>query len=159
LLPLFFSDVVGLKRFPLLTVELIPVVAPDHPLAEIQGPIDTHNLHQHVQLVLTDRSSLTAGRDYGVLSGRAWRVADLGAKHSMLLAGLGWGNMPSHLVQNDVAEGRLRVIRPMEFDPRDAQLVMCGAYLADHRLGPAGQWMIEHLSAGVGNELSNAGLR
>jgi len=87
----------------------------------------------------------------GVLSRRAWRLADLGAKHSMLLAGLGWGNMPFHLVQNDVAQGRLKVIRPMEFDARGAQLVMCGAYLADHRLGPAGQWMIEHLSAVVGS--------
>jgi hypothetical protein len=27
---------------------------------------------------------------------------------------------------------------------------MCGAYLADHRLGPAGKWIIEHLSAVVG---------
>jgi DNA-binding transcriptional LysR family regulator len=151
LLPLIFSDIALLKRFPLLTIDLIPVVAPDHPLAAIEGPIDTRVLHRHVQLVLTDRSSLTAGRDYSVLSGRAWRLADLGAKHSMLLAGLGWGNMPSHLVQDDIAQGRLKVIRPMEFDSRVAQLVMCGAYLADHRLGPAGQWMIEHLSAVVGS--------
>ena len=150
LLQLFFSDIALLKRFPLLTIDLIPVVAPDHPLAALEGPIDTHVLDRHVQLVLTDRSSLTAGRDYGVLSGRAWRLADLGAKHSMLLAGLGWGNMPSHLVQNDIAQGRLKVIRPVEFDSRVAQLVMCGAYLADHRLGPAGQWMIDHLSAVVG---------
>jgi DNA-binding transcriptional LysR family regulator len=120
-------------------------------LAAIDGPIDTQTLNEHVQLVLTDRSALTAGRDYGVLSGRTWRLADLGAKQSMLLAGLGWGNMPSHLVQDDVAQGRLKVIRPMEFDSRVAQLVMCGAYLADHRLGPAGQWMIEHLSAFVGS--------
>jgi DNA-binding transcriptional LysR family regulator len=151
LLQLFFSDIALLKRFPLLTIDLIPVVAPDHPLAALEGPIDTHVLHQHVQLVLTDRSSPTAGRDYGVLSGRAWRLADLGAKHSMLLAGLGWGNMPSHLVHNDIAQGRLKVIRPVEFDSRVAQLVMCGAYLADHRLGPAGQWMIDHLSAVVGS--------
>jgi len=33
---------------------LIPVVAPDHPLAVIEGPIETHVLQQHVQLVLTD---------------------------------------------------------------------------------------------------------
>jgi hypothetical protein len=39
----------------------------------------------------------------------------------------------------------------MKFDSRAAQLPMCGAYLADHRLGPAGQWMIEHLSAAVGD--------
>ena len=149
-LQLFSSDIVLLKRFPLLTIDLIPVVASDHPLAALDGPIDTHVLDGYVQLVLTDRSSLTAGRDYGVLSGRAWRLADLGAKHSMLLAGLGWGNMPSHLVQNDIAQGRLKVIRPVAFDSRDAELTMCGAYLADHRLGPAGQWMIDHLSAPVG---------
>jgi DNA-binding transcriptional LysR family regulator len=150
LLQLAFSDIALLKRIPLLTIDLIPVVAPDHPLAALEGPIDTHDLQQHVQLVLTDRSSLTAGRDYGVLSGRAWRLADLGAKQSMLLAGLGWGNMPSHLVRDDIAQGRLKVIRPMEFEPRLAQLVMCGAYLADHQLGPAAQWMIEHLSAVAG---------
>jgi DNA-binding transcriptional LysR family regulator len=150
-LPLYFSDMALLKRFPLLTIELTPVVAPNHPLAALDGPIDTRVLQRHVQLVLTDRSSLTAGRDYGVLSGRTWRLADLGAKQSMLLAGLGWGNMPSHLVRDDIAQGRLKVIRPMEFASRDAQLVMCGAYLADHRLGPAGQWMIEHLSTSIGS--------
>jgi DNA-binding transcriptional LysR family regulator len=150
LLPVYFSDMALLKRFPLLTVELVPVVAPDHPLAAFDGPIDPDVLQQHVQLVLTDRSSLTAGRDFGVLSSRTWRLADLGAKHSMLLAGLGWGNMPSHVVQNDIAQGRLKAIRPTKFDSRVAQLVMCGAYLADHRLGPAGRWMIEHLSAVVG---------
>ena len=149
LLPLMFSDIAQFKAFPLLTIDLIPVVSPDHPLAEIDGPIETPVLHEHVQLVLTDRSALTAGRDYGVLSGRTWRLADLGAKLSMLLAGLGWGNMPAHLVEADIAQGRLKVIRPIEFDPQTARLVMCGTYLADHHLGPAGQWMIEHLADSI----------
>jgi DNA-binding transcriptional LysR family regulator len=156
LLPLIFSDIALLKHFPLLTIDLLPVVAPDHPLAEFDEPIETHVLHKYVQLVLTDRSALTAGRDYGVLSGRTWRLADLGAKQSMLLAGLGWGNMPAHLVEADIAQGRLKIIRPIEFDARTAQLVMCGAYLADHRLGPAGQWMIEHLADSIGRNSSAA---
>jgi DNA-binding transcriptional LysR family regulator len=71
--------------------------------------------------VLTNRSAPTAGRDYGLLSGRTWRLADLGAKQSMLLAGLGGGNMPAHLVETDIAQGRLKVIRPVEFDARIAQ--------------------------------------
>jgi DNA-binding transcriptional LysR family regulator len=115
LMQLVFSDIALLKRFPLLSIDLVPVVAPGHPLAEIDTPIETHVLHDHVQLVLTDRSTLTAGRDYGVLSGRTWRLADLGAKHAMLLAGLGWGNMPAHLVATDIAQGRhptCRVRRP-----------------------------------------------
>lgn len=146
LLPLVFSDMALLKRFPLLTVDLVPVVSPRHPLAALEGPIDTHILHDHVQLVLTDSSTMTAGRDYGVLSARTWRLADLGAKHAMLLAGLGWGNMPAHLVGSDIAQGRLKVIRPVEFDARMGGLGMCGTYLADRRLGPAGQWMIEYLA-------------
>jgi DNA-binding transcriptional LysR family regulator len=151
LLPLIFCDIAQLKRFPLLTVDQLPAVAHDHPLAEFDGPIETQILQKYVQLVLTDRSALTAGRDYGVLSGRTWRLADLGVKQSMLVAGLGWGNMPLHLVEADIAQGRLKVIRPTEFDARTAQMVMCGAYLADRRLGPAGQWMIEHLSAVIGS--------
>jgi len=149
LLQLVFSDMALLKRFPLLTIDLVPVAAPGHPLAQIDGPIETHVLHNHVQLVLTDRSALTAGRDYGVLSGRTWRLADLGAKQSMLLAGLGWGNMPAHLVATDIAQGRLKVIRPVEFDARIDQVGMCGVYLAGRRLGPAGQWMIEHLADSI----------
>ncbi|WP_428487850.1 LysR family transcriptional regulator [Rhodopila sp.] len=147
LLPLIFSDIAAFRSFPLLTINLIPVVAPGHPLGTIEGPIETHVLQQHVQLVLTDRSALTVGRDHGVLSRRTWRLADLGAKQSMLLAGLGWGNMPAHLVDDDIARGRLKVIRPTEFDAQAAQIVMGGAYLADRPLGPAGRWMVEHLSA------------
>ena len=141
-----FSDIAVFKSFPLLTIDLITVVGPSHPLAAIEGPIETHVLQNHVQLVLTDRSALTAGRDYGVLSGRTWRLADLGAKQSMLLAGLGWGNMPAHLVAEDIARGRLKIIRPAEFDERVARLVMGGAYHAERQLGPAGQWMIRYLS-------------
>jgi hypothetical protein len=55
--------------------------------------------NEHVQLVLTDRSSPTGGRDYGVLSGRTWSLA--GPRQ---LAALDWGNMPAHLGQNDVAQ-------------------------------------------------------
>jgi DNA-binding transcriptional LysR family regulator len=97
--------------------------------------------------VLTDRSAITAGRDYGVLSGRTWRLADLAAKQAMLLAGLGWGNMPVHLVRDDIARGGLKVIQPVEFDARTAQLVMGSAYLSERQLGPAGRWMVEHLSS------------
>ena len=155
LLPFVFSDIAAFDRFPMLTIDLIPVVAPGHPLAAIEGPIESHILQRHFQLVLTDRSWLTDGRDHGVLSRRTWRLADLGAKQSMLLAGLGWGNMPSHMVSDDIAAGRLKMIRPVEFDHRVAQMVMGGTYLADRRLGPAGQWMIDHLS---GKSLSERSL-
>jgi DNA-binding transcriptional LysR family regulator len=146
LFPSIYVDAAVMKNFPVLTIELVPVVSPAHPLAALDGPIKTHILQQHVQLVLADPPGLNSGRDHGVLSTRNWRLADLGAKHSMLLAGMGWGNMPWHMVEDDVARGQLQVIRPADFDPRLARFVMSCGYLTDHRLGPAAQWMLRHLS-------------
>ncbi|EEF26007.1 RuBisCO operon transcriptional regulator, putative, partial [Ricinus communis] len=66
----------------LLDVPAVTVVAPGHPLAARRGMILRSVLEQHVQLVLTDRSTLTAGRNFGVVSPNVWRLADLGAKHA-----------------------------------------------------------------------------
>lgn len=156
LLPLVFSDTAGLQHVPLLTVQLLPVVAQDHPLAQLDGPIPTDVIRRHLQLVLTDRSALTEGRDYGVLSSQTWRVADLGTKHAMLLAGLGWGSMPTHLVADDVRDGRLKVIHPAEFDARTAHLVMGAAHLASRPLGPAALWMMQHFSETAAEEAGSA---
>ena len=61
-----------------------------------------------VQLVLTDRSTLTEGRDFSVIGVRTWRLADLGSKHALLLAGIGLGNMPEPMVRDDLSTGRLK---------------------------------------------------
>jgi len=156
LLPLVFSDTAGLTHVPLLTVQLLPVVAQDHLLAQLEGPIPTDVIRRHLQLVLTDRSALTEGRDYGVLSSQTWRVADLGTKHAMLLAGLGWGSMPTHLVADDVRDGRLKVIHPAEFDARTAHLVMGAAHLASRPLGPAALWMMRHFSETAAGEAGDS---
>jgi len=96
-----------LVRGPAGSVKLVPVAAPTHPLALTQGPVSAASAREHIQLVLTDRSTLTQGRDFGVLSVRTWRLADLGAKHALLVAGMGWGNMPKPMVNEDLKRGRL----------------------------------------------------
>jgi len=133
-----------LVRGPAGTVKLVPVAAPSHPLALMQGPIATHAARDHIQLVLTDRSSLTRGRDFGVLSVRSWRLADLGAKHALLLAGMGWGNMPKPMVNEDLKRGRLV----------ELQIEMAGepvypfhtVYRNDAPPGPAASWLMERLA-------------
>ena len=79
------ADIAGLERIDLGSVELIPVARPNHPLAGEAGAMPGA-AREHVQLVLTDRSTLTQGRDFAVASSRTWRLADLGAKHALLLA-------------------------------------------------------------------------
>lgn len=132
---------------PMGNVELIPVAAPTHPLARYRGRIPADAIRDEVQLVLTDRSSLTQGKDWSVVSVRTWRLADLGARHEMLLAGLGWGSMPVHMVDEDIVAGRLvklDVRRPGD----TAKLPRPGVVLARRKgkvLGPAGEWLAARL--------------
>ena len=144
----FASSFPELARVPVGEIALVPVAAPEHPLAKVEGVVGPDVLRDHVQLVLTDRSPLTAGQDYGVASVRTWRLADLGAKHAMLLAALGWGSMPLHMVRDDLAAGRLVQLRPAGWDGAE-EMPRLGAVLAhrsDKALGPAGQWMLARLA-------------
>ena len=138
-----------LETRPMGDFELVPVAAPSHALARIKGKIPPDALRDHVQLVLADRSRLTEGRDYSVFAVRTWRLADLGARHEMLLAGLGWGSMPTHMVDDDIAAGRLKrldIRRPDGLTklPRP-QVVL--ARRKGKVLGPAGRWLAQRLVA------------
>jgi DNA-binding transcriptional LysR family regulator len=129
----------------LLGVEIVFVAAPGHPLGQISGPVSECELAKHIQLVLTDRTELSRGREFHVISPRNWRLADLGAKHAFLRGGLGWGGMPLAMVARDLAEGTLRRI---EVEDRAIELMpMSATYRADAPPGPAGRWFVEQLRA------------
>jgi DNA-binding transcriptional LysR family regulator len=138
----------SLRSEPLLDVPMVTVVAAAHPLATYKGVIPSSELAQHVQLVLTDRSTLTAGRNYGVLSQNTWRLADMGAKHAFLLAGFGFGHMPTFMVEDDIARRRLRVVR-LEMPAGQRLLMpMHAVYRKEAPPGPAGRWLVQHLKLG-----------
>src|SRR4029453_1987605 len=125
-------------------VPFATVVSPSHPLAKRRGVVPLSATTKQVQLVLSDRTTLTQGRDFGVFSPLTWRLADLGAKLAFLRAGLGWGHMPLHMVQADLAEGTLTKIR-LEGVPRDIVMAMKGVFRKDAPPGPAGRTFIEQL--------------
>ena len=122
------------------SVDLIPVAAPVHPLAGA-AEIRPGEVRKHLQLVLTDRSLLTDGQDFSVLSPQSWRLGDLGAKHALLREGIGWGNMPRHLVAGDLADGRLAEL-PL---PEQARVDYCLSALwrRDTPPGPASCWLLD----------------
>jgi DNA-binding transcriptional LysR family regulator len=133
-----------LTRGPAGSVKLIAVAAPDHPLALHAGPVSAAAARDHIQLVLTDRSTLTQGRDFGVLSVKSWRLADLGAKHALLLAGMGWGNMPKPMVNDDLKRGRLVELK-IETQT-EGFYPFHTVYRSDTPPGPAASWLMERLA-------------
>ena len=133
-----------LQSEPLLNVPFATVVSPAHRLATTRGLVSASAVAKQVQLVLTDRTVLSDGRDFGVLSPLTWRLADLGAKHAFLRAGLGWGHMPLHMVKADLDSGALVKIR-VEGVVRDFALPMRAVFRKDAPPGPAGRAFIAQL--------------
>jgi DNA-binding transcriptional LysR family regulator len=135
----------GLASERLAGVGFTMVAASTHPLAAIRGPIPKDELARHTQLVLTDRTELSSGQEFGVMSGSIWRVADLFAKHAFLLHGLGWGGMPVHTIEDDLSTGRLVELQIEDVPPGGLILPMLAVYPSASPPGPAGRWLIERL--------------
>ncbi len=132
-----------LVRRALGGVAMIPVAAPGHALA--QSGIPPGEAPRDLQLVLSDRSRRTEGRDFGVLSPRTWRLSDLSAKLALLRAGAGWGNMPLPMVEADLAAGTLvRLALP---DWPGTLYAIELLHRPDHSPGPAARWLMAWLAA------------
>ncbi|TNE36791.1 MAG: LysR family transcriptional regulator, partial [Alphaproteobacteria bacterium] len=128
---------------PLRPIKSVAVCAPDYPLAEHRKPLTKDDLHQANQLVLTDRSKITEGQDFGVYSPSTWRLSDIGAKHELLRAGLGWGFMPLHLVEKDLASGALVQIRIADMPSDHRSMGFAIALRPENPPGPGGRRFIE----------------
>jgi len=136
------NEIEGLETRAAGAVRLIPVAAPGHPLAKKGTSAQPGD---HTQLVLTDRSPLTEGQDFAVLGRQTWRLGDLSTKHALLLAGLGWGNMPEFMIQGDLKARRLVPLKLKEWSGGDYALQVVWRRSAPP--GPAGRWLVERFTA------------
>lgn len=133
----------GVERIAIGSVELAPVCAPTHPLA-LAGKDSLGVGRNYLQLVLTDRSVITEGQDFGVLGTRTWRLTDLESKHMLLLEGLGWGNMPLPHVLEDIGAGRLVRIELPDCKPGPYRFDVI--YRTATPPGPAASFLIARFS-------------
>jgi DNA-binding transcriptional LysR family regulator len=140
----------------LLVVKMRFVASPTHPLASIKGPIPVRVLAEHRQLVLTDRSELSKGKDFGVFSPNTWRLADLGAKHAFLRAGLGWGAMPMDVIETDLENGSLVKIAIEDIPDPNLVMPMSAVFRTDRPPGPAARWLIERLKSSTATRAARA---
>jgi len=137
------QSIAGLTLESMPPITLVPVVASAHPLTQAQVPITREVLEDQVQLILTDRTQVTAGFSGGVISHRIWRFADLPARLDYLLAGFGWCNMPLHMVEGHIEAGRLTRLHLKDYDT--LTLPISFAYATKHPPGRAGRWLAEDL--------------
>ena len=138
------SDAAGLERRFLAHVAMVPVAAPEHPLATIGRSISHADARSHVQIVISQRVA-TAADNHGVVSDATWLVADASTKLELVRAGLGWGNLPIDMVQEDLE--RRRLVR-LTLDEWGAEPLLVPLYVITRRGSPpwpAGQWLARSL--------------
>lgn len=128
-------------RKAMMTVDMVAVAATRHPLISGGHPIDYEELARHIQIVLTDRGGSDRDQEYGIVSPFSWRTSDLGAKHAMIIAGLGWGSLPLHVVEADIQAGRLVPLRVSEIGLLDRKLNFDLVWKSGSALGPAATWL------------------
>ena len=133
-----------LQAFRLMTMTLVPVASPEHPLARQQGRLSRDALAEHVQLVLTNPNQEDRPPQ-GIVSPAIWRFADLGQRMEYLLAGFGWGTMPQHLVEGALAEGRLRRLDVADPAVLPGKVSIYAVHARDRALGPAARWLLDRL--------------
>jgi len=104
-----FDATGALEAEPLAPFDMVLLAAPSHPLMALDEPT-RRDLDEYVEIVVKDSASR-----FGEDPREAWfgaahvlYLSDFHAKREALHAGLGFGWMPEHLVETDLAEGTLR---------------------------------------------------
>lgn len=122
----------------LQSVPIVAVAAASHALAQRRKALTAVDLADHVQIVLTDPTALSDGRDFGVLSPQTLRVGTQDAKLALILAGVGWGRLPRWAVERELAAKQLVPLPASALGPLGvAQVQTYLAHRTDHTLGAA----------------------
>lgn len=98
----------GFTLLPFGSVEMVPMVAPTHPLAQHQGIISDEQLAHYRAIVVRDSSKQLPPLTRNLLERQPrLSVTTIPQKISAQMAGLGCGYLPRCAVQSYVEQGRL----------------------------------------------------
>ncbi|MBV1862351.1 MAG: LysR family transcriptional regulator [Nannocystaceae bacterium] len=137
------ADDPALARVDIGRLRLLPVVASTHPLAVLRSPLTAETIAHHRQILFVSRDS-DAQPCVASIASSTWRVADIHAKRDLISRGLGWGNLPAPMIQEELDAKRL-VPLEIEGAGADELLMMTVIYRRSEGFGPVGRAAIEVL--------------
>jgi DNA-binding transcriptional LysR family regulator len=128
----------------LLDVEFVAVAHPGHPLHALQRELHSDDLKREMQIVLRDSGTISP-RDEGWLgSPQRWTVSSMETSLAMVAEGLGFAWLPSHLIQNRLADGSLLPLLLSQGQVRRVSLYL--AFGDTERIGPGARQLGEILN-------------
>jgi DNA-binding transcriptional LysR family regulator len=98
----------GYVSHPIGKINFVFAVAPSHPLAAVEGPLDRVALQRYRAISVADSARQMAPRTVGLLLGQdALTVPDMKTKFQYQLAGMGFGFLPEPCARAAIAAGLL----------------------------------------------------
>ncbi len=93
---------------PISSVAIGPVAHPDFEPSRTKHMKTISEMQSYVQVVVADSSSGAFEQSRGLLpGGLRWTVSDFITKKEILMAKMGWGGIPDHLIVDEIASGEL----------------------------------------------------
>ena len=143
-----FANPGGVEVRPLGQMPFVYCVAPHHPLAGVEGPLEDAQLVHHRAVAVADTAQRMTPVTVNLLAGQdVLTVSSMRAKLEALLRGLGCGYLPEALARSQVEAGRL-VQKETARQPPLARLHY--AWRAERSalgLGRALQWWLRQLES------------
>jgi len=120
-----------------------PVAATTHPLAKL-GAITPADLEPYRQLCITSRGG-EREPDTVIFGNRTWMIESTYVIRDLVCRGVGYAFLPLHLVQEDLASGRL-IRLPVTLDQISHQAPIYLIWASARTFGKAGKWLMEEFS-------------
>ncbi|HMA51060.1 MAG TPA: LysR family transcriptional regulator [Magnetospirillaceae bacterium] len=142
----------GFLGAPLISMPIIAVAHPDHPLHHLGRPVTARDLKRHRHLVVRDSGSLRTTRVLSVEVEQRWTVSHMSSSIQAAAGGYGFAWLPEYRIQAELAAGTLAPLPMKEGGRREIQLFLV---LADPDFaGPGARRLAEILLSSVHRECS-----
>ncbi|GAC06890.1 LysR family transcriptional regulator [Paraglaciecola chathamensis] len=111
LTPLWGSTDETIEAKHIASVPIFPVALANSRIANLPKPIKMLDILDETQIVLGTLAGFK-GHSCGfkIAGAKSLSVTDMNTKRSLILSGLGWGELPQHLVAEQLAEGSLATL-------------------------------------------------
>lgn len=115
----FISDKNAFEILPITSVKMVPVMSRE--LYKERKVKNQNDLKEIDQIVIGDKNP--KGASFGLLdSGKKWRINEGNFKRDIILAGLGWGHLPDHTIERELAEKKLVILDFEDIHPRELDI-------------------------------------
>ncbi|MGC3940296.1 LysR family transcriptional regulator [Roseobacter sp. EG26] len=111
------------ETLPVGSITIRPVASPDFPAAKRSGVRPRREMQAYTQVIVSGTGGPDFDQSRDLLSGgQRWTVSDFQAKKSIIKAGLGWGGIPEHLMEQELATGEFVPLTVEGYPPRHTEI-------------------------------------